>query len=57
MARHAGLRVLGLSLITNVAAMEDGDEFDADHASVLKASTDRAQTFQLYVSEIVSKIQ
>jgi purine-nucleoside phosphorylase len=53
-ARHMGMRVLGISLITNVAT---GDETElANHAEVLAAADSVRQRFALLVRGIVSAI-
>ncbi|XP_029289903.1 purine nucleoside phosphorylase 6 [Cottoperca gobio] len=55
-ARHCGLRVLGLSLITN-KVVTDYDSFEkANHEEVLKTTQRRTQDLQRLVSHLVAKI-
>ena len=57
-ARHAGIKVLGISLITNVAIMgyeENGTA--ANHLEVLETGKKRSANMQSLVSTVVSKIE
>ncbi|XP_061747998.1 purine nucleoside phosphorylase 4a [Nerophis ophidion] len=55
-ATHCGLRVFGLSLITNkvVKSYEDTDR--VDHQGVLEVGRMRSQTLQHFVSQLVSRM-
>lgn len=53
-ARALGIRVVGLSLITNVAAGLSGDKLD--HAEVLEAGTQAAPRLQRIVRGIVARL-
>lgn len=56
-ARHAGIQVLGISLITNVAVMGYGDDVTpANHKEVLEAGKKRSGDMQKLVSAIVGKL-
>lgn len=56
-ARHAGIKVLGISLITNVAVMGyDDDVSAANHQEVLETGKKRSANMQNLVSTIVGKI-
>ena len=55
-ARHAGVTVLGMSLITNVAVLGYGDEAPANHEEVLEAGRNRSSDVQNLVSKIVGKL-
>ena len=56
-ARHSGIRVMGLSLITNIAVLGYGeDEVHANHAEVLEAGKRRAVDMQNLVSTVVGKL-
>ncbi|XP_026220321.1 purine nucleoside phosphorylase 6 [Anabas testudineus] len=55
-ARHCGLRVLGLSLITNKAVTDYDSSEKANHEEVLKTTKHRTQDLQKLVSEIITKI-
>ena len=54
-ARHAGLRVLGLSLITNLVAL-DSNQLKATHEEVLETSQKRAKDMQQLVQRIVELV-
>ncbi|KAM9376266.1 purine nucleoside phosphorylase 6 [Pholidichthys leucotaenia] len=56
-ARHCGLRVLGLSLITNEVVMDYDSDKKANHEEVLRATEHRAQDLQRLVGHLVTKIQ
>ncbi|NXC39737.1 PNPH phosphorylase, partial [Penelope pileata] len=55
-ARHCGLRVLGLSLITNKAATSYGGGQRASHGDVLRASAGRAEALCKLVVRLVGKL-
>lgn len=56
-ARHAGIKVLGISLITNVAVMGYGDDITpANHVEVLETGKKRSEAMQKLVSTIVGKL-
>lgn len=56
-ARHSGIQVLGLSLITNVAVLGYGDDVvHANHQEVLEAGKNRSGDMQKLVSAIIGKI-
>ncbi|CAL1612970.1 unnamed protein product [Knipowitschia caucasica] len=55
-ATHCGMRVFGLSLITNkVVKCYDGDDM-VDHQGVLEVGRLRAQTLQTLITELVSRM-
>lgn len=55
-ATHCGLRVFGLSLITNKVVKSYEDEESVDHDSVLEVGRLRAKTLQSLVTELVSRL-
>ncbi|TNN71151.1 Purine nucleoside phosphorylase [Liparis tanakae] len=55
-ARHCGLRVLGVSLITNKVVLDYDSGEKANHEEVLKTTKSRTQDLQRLVSSLVSKI-
>ena len=56
-ARHSGIKVLGSSLITNIAVMGYGDDATpANHEEVLEAGRKRSVDMKTLVSAIVGKI-
>lgn len=59
-ARHCGLRVLALSLITNLVVMDANEDLTsigkATHEEVLKASSARAVQMQQLVKIIAAKL-
>lgn len=56
-AVHAGIKVLGISLITNVAILGYGDDVTpANHQEVLETGKKRSNDMQKLVSTIVGKI-
>uniref|UniRef100_A0A3B3RBP3 Purine nucleoside phosphorylase n=1 Tax=Paramormyrops kingsleyae TaxID=1676925 RepID=A0A3B3RBP3_9TELE len=55
-ARHCGLRVLGLSLITNMAVMDYCSTKCANHEEVLETTHMRTQDLQKLVSSLIVKL-
>lgn len=56
-AAHAGIKVLGMSLITNIAVLSyDDDVQEANHEEVLEAGKKRAPDMQKLVSTILQKL-
>ncbi|XP_019962000.1 purine nucleoside phosphorylase 6 [Paralichthys olivaceus] len=55
-ARHCGLRVLGLSLVTNIAVTDYDSHEKANHEEVLKTTQYRAQDLERLVTHIIAKI-
>jgi len=55
-ARHCGIRVLGFSLITNVAVLYPGEGPPANHEEVIEATVLRAEQLQRLVRRIVSAL-
>lgn len=55
-AVHCGLRVFGLSLITNKVVKSYEDQDVVDHASVLEVGRVRAQTLQNIITELISRL-
>ncbi|XP_003439491.1 purine nucleoside phosphorylase 6 isoform X1 [Oreochromis niloticus] len=56
-ARHCGLRVLGLSLITNKVVADYESNERANHAEVLKTTEHRTRDLQNLVSHLIAKLQ
>lgn len=55
-ARHCGLRVLGLSLITNKVVTDYESKEKANHEEVLRTTQHRTQDLQNLVSHLITKI-
>eukprot|EP00927_Polykrikos_kofoidii_P045698 TRINITY_DN3974_c0_g2_i1.p1 TRINITY_DN3974_c0_g2~~TRINITY_DN3974_c0_g2_i1.p1 ORF type:complete len:338 (-),score=46.43 TRINITY_DN3974_c0_g2_i1:131-1144(-) len=55
-ARHCGMKVLGFSLITNVAVLFPGDAPPPNHAEVIEATKLRASHLQGLVRHIVREL-
>ena len=55
-ARHCGLKVLGLSLITNEIILDYESEASANHEEVLETSKARSQDLQVFVSKMVERM-
>lgn len=55
-ARHAGLRVLGMSLITNMVVLDYDMEATANHEEVLEAGKARSKDLQALVTALLAKI-
>ena len=55
-ARHCGLRVLGLSLITNKVVITYDSEERTNHEEVLEIGRMRTKDFQRLVSHVVAKM-
>ncbi|XP_007906868.1 purine nucleoside phosphorylase 4a [Callorhinchus milii] len=56
-ARHCGMRVFGLSLITNEVVKEYGREEVPGHAAVLEISQKRAALLQRLITELVARME
>lgn len=56
-ARHCGMRVFALSLITNQAVMDYDSEEKANHEEVLQTGKQRAEQLERLVSTMVTKIE
>lgn len=55
-ARHCGLRVLGISLITNKVVSDYDSEEHANHEEVLEIGRMRTKDLQHLVSHVVAKM-
>lgn len=55
-ARHCGLRVLGLSLITNKVVTDYESNEKANHDEVLRTTEHRAKDLQRLVGALVTKL-
>ncbi|GAA6066941.1 purine nucleoside phosphorylase 5a, partial [Tachysurus ichikawai] len=55
-ARHCGMRVFALSLITNKAVMDYDSEEKANHEEVLETGKRRAEHLERLVSTVVTRI-
>lgn len=56
-ARHCGMRVLALSLISNQAVMDYESEAKANHEEVLQTGKIRAAQLEQLVSTLVNRIE
>ncbi|XP_078411024.1 purine nucleoside phosphorylase-like [Cetorhinus maximus] len=56
-ARHCGLRVFGLSLITNKVTMKYDSNEVVDHEAVLSIGKKRARLLQCLVTELVARME
>lgn len=56
-ARHCGMRVFALSLITNQAVMNYDSEEKANHEEVLQTGKQRAEQLERLVSTMVTRIE
>lgn len=56
-ARHCGMRVFALSLITNQAVMDYESEERANHEEVLQTGKERAKQLEQLVSTMVTRIE
>lgn len=56
-ARHSGMRVFGISLITNQVVMDYNSRAKAEHQEVLKVAHDRAHALQALVAKVVQKME
>lgn len=56
-ARHCGMRVFALSLITNQAVMDYDSEEKANHEEVLQTGKQRAEQLEKLVSTLVTRIE
>lgn len=55
-ARHCGLRVLGLSLVTNKVVMDYESKEKANHEEVLRTTQLRTKDLQRLVSQLVCQL-
>lgn len=56
-ARHCGLKVLGMSLITNKAVMDYNSEATANHEEVLQAGKDSARFLEKLVTLLLKRVE
>lgn len=56
-ARHCGMRVFALSLITNKAVMDYDSEDKANHEEVLQTGKHRAEQLERLVSTILTRLE
>ncbi|XP_075425295.1 purine nucleoside phosphorylase [Ascaphus truei] len=56
-ARHCGLRVLGISLITNKAVIDYDSELTANHEEVLQTGKDSAKYLEKLVTTLLQRIE
>ncbi|XP_078067307.1 purine nucleoside phosphorylase 6 isoform X2 [Mustelus asterias] len=56
LARHCGMRVFGISLITNKVVMDYNSQEKANHEEVLQTSRHRAEALLRLISNLVGKI-
>lgn len=56
-AKHCGMRVFGLSLITNRVAQEYEVQESVNHSSVLEVGKQRSQLLQTLITDLVTSIQ
>ncbi|KAM9329893.1 purine nucleoside phosphorylase [Gastrophryne carolinensis] len=56
-ARHCGLRVLGMSLVTNKAVVDYDIETTANHEEVLQAGKDSAKFLEKLVTLLIQRIE
>ena len=56
-ARHCGMRVFGMSLITNCVVMEYDAKAAANHEEVLETGQKRSKDLQKLVAAIVQDIE
>ncbi|XP_008319451.1 purine nucleoside phosphorylase 4b [Cynoglossus semilaevis] len=56
-AKHCGLRVLGLSLITNMVSLDYSREEKVNHDDVLHICKTRAKLLQKLVTELICRLQ
>lgn len=56
-ARHCGMRVFALSLITNLGVMDYDSEEKANHEEVLQTGKQRAEQMEQLVSSVVNRIE
>lgn len=56
-ARHCGMRVFALSLITNQAVMDYDSEEKANHEEVLQTGKQRAEQLERLVTTMVTRIE
>lgn len=56
-ARHCGMRVFALSLISNQAVMDYESEERANHEEVLQTGDERALQLEKFVATFVSRLE
>ena len=56
-ARHAGMRVFGMSLITNMVITEYDSEVTANHEEVLETGRKRSKDLQALVATMIEKME
>lgn len=56
-ARHMGMKVFGISLITNECVLDCDSDDKANHLEVLAVGKERALAVQKLISQLISKIE
>ncbi|XP_051884251.1 purine nucleoside phosphorylase 6 [Pristis pectinata] len=56
-ARHSGIRVFGISLITNQVVTDYSSQTKVNHQTVLRVAQERAQALQTLVAKVVEKME
>ncbi|VDM33742.1 unnamed protein product [Hydatigera taeniaeformis] len=55
-ARHAGMKIFGMSLITNKVALDEDSEVICNHEEVLETSAKRAEIMKTFVEKLVGRL-
>nr|CAX70423.1 purine-nucleoside phosphorylase [Schistosoma japonicum] len=55
-ARHCGIKVFAVSLVTNISVLEVDTQVIANHEEVLETSAKRAELMQLWFEKIIAKL-
>ncbi|KAL5966090.1 Purine nucleoside phosphorylase [Taenia solium] len=55
-AKHANMKIFGMSLITNKVALDEDSEIVCNHEEVLEISAKRAETMKTFVEKLVEKL-
>ena len=56
MARHCGMRVFGMSLVTNECVVNYDEDRIANHEEVLETGRERGLMLQKFIAKFVEKL-
>ncbi|EUB54952.1 Purine nucleoside phosphorylase [Echinococcus granulosus] len=55
-AKHAGMKIFGMSLITNNIVVDEDSQVNCNHEEVLETSAKRAEIMKTFVKKLVEKL-
>ena len=55
-AKHAGMKVFGMSLITNMVSLAEDCDVNCTHEEVLQSGAARAEVMKAFVTKLLEKL-